>query len=84
MAAVALAYANEICKNRVRDKYNLSDQLEIGLAFFNGTKLADMHPRPGLVKIEDVRAIYMAWQEEGDFVDFVDYLKDECRKEGLL
>ena len=85
IAAAALVYANEICKNRVRDKYNLSDQVLIGLAFSNGAKLADTNPRRGLVKIEDVEAIYCEWlnYNSGNST-FLDYFYNYCDKEGWL
>lgn len=85
IAAAALGYANEICKNRVRDKYNLSDQDLIGLAFFNGAKLADTNPRRGLVKIEDVRAIHRMWlEDDNDNSDFLEYFVNYCDKKGWL
>lgn len=85
IAAAALVYANEICKNRVRDKYNLSDQVLIGLAFFNGAKLADTNPRRGLVKIEDVEAIYCEWlEDDNDNSDFLEYFVNYCEEKGWL
>lgn len=53
-------------------------------AFIAGAVFSDENPRPGLVDIEDVGDIYMTWLEEGECGDFVDYLKDECRKAGWL
>ena len=85
IAAAALVYANEICKNRVRDKYNLSDQVLIGLAFFNGVKLADENPRPGLVEIDDVEDIYMEWFKcDSENSTFLEYFANYCKKEGWL
>lgn len=83
IAAASLGYASEICKDRVLGKYNISDQEMIGLAFFNGAMLADANPRRGLVKIEDVRAIYGMWLENGT-CNFLEYFYDYCDKEGWL
>lgn len=86
--AAAVSYA---CDNSVSwdydsstGQYNESDETELEDAFIAGATFADENPRHGLVDIEDVGDIYKEWQEEGDFVDFVDYLKDECRKDGWL
>lgn len=83
IAAAVLGYANEICKDRALGKYNISDQEEIGFAFFNGAMLADTNPRRGLVKIEDVRAIYNMWLENGT-CNFLEYFYDYCEKEGWI
>lgn len=83
IAAAALGYANEICKDRVLDKYNISDQEMIGLSFFNGAMLADTNPRRGLVKIEEVRAIYNMWLWDGKS-NFLEYFTNYCDKEGWL
>lgn len=53
-------------------------------AFIAGAVFSDENPRPGLVDIEDVGDIYMTWLKEGECGDFVEYLKDGCRKEGWL
>lgn len=53
-------------------------------AFIAGAVFSDENPRPGLVDIEDVGDIYMTWLKEGECGDFVEYLKDECRKVGWL
>lgn len=84
IAAASLGYASEICKDRVLDKYNLSDQEIIGLAFFNGAMLADKYPRRGLVKIEDVRAIHRMWLEDDKDSDFLEYFVNYCEEEGWL
>lgn len=82
--AAAIVYANKMCKDRVPDLYNISAHDLIELSFIAGAKVADTNPRRGLVEIDDVGDIYMTWREEGDFVDFVDYLKEECRKAGWI
>jgi hypothetical protein len=85
IAVAANVYANEVCKNRVLDKYNLSDQELIGLAFFNGAKLADRIPRRGLVEIEDVEDIYCMWlEDDNDNSDFLEYFVNYCKKKGWL
>jgi hypothetical protein len=51
-------------------------------AFIAGAKFADDFPRQGLVEIEDVEDIYMAWLREREC--FMDYLKERCRKAGWI
>ena len=51
-------------------------------AFIAGAKFADDFPRQGLVEIEDVEDIYMAWLREREC--FMDYLKGRCRKAGWI
>lgn len=51
-------------------------------AFIAGAVFSDENPRPGLVEIEDVEDIYMAWLREREC--FMDYLKERCRKAGWI
>lgn len=51
-------------------------------AFIAGAKFADDFPRQGLVEIEDVEDIYMAWLREREC--FMDYLKGRCIKAGWI
>lgn len=51
-------------------------------AFIAGAKFADDFRRQGLVEIEDVEDIYMAWLREREC--FMDYLKGRCKKAGWL
>lgn len=51
-------------------------------AFIAGAKFADNFPRKGLVEIEDVEDIYMAWLREREC--FMDYLKGRCIKAGWI
>lgn len=51
-------------------------------AFIAGAKFADDFPRQGLVEIEDVEDIYMAWLREREC--FMDYLKERCIKAGWI
>lgn len=82
--AAANLYANKMCEYKVPDQYNISAHDLIELSFIAGAKFADNFPRKGLVEIEDVEDIYMTWLKEGECGDFVEYLKDECRKVGWL
>lgn len=85
IAVAARVYANEICKNRVLDKYNLSDQEIIALAFFYGAKHADKYPRRGLVEIDDVQAIHRMWlEDDNDDSDFLTYFVNYCEEKGWL
>lgn len=51
-------------------------------AFIAGAVFSDERPRPGLVEIEDVEDIYMAWLREREC--FMDYLKERCIKAGWI
>ena len=51
-------------------------------AFIAGAKFADDFTRQGLVEIEDVEDIYMAWLREREC--FMDYLKGRCKKAGWI
>lgn len=83
--AAAIVYANKMCKDRVPDLYNISAHDLIELSFIAGAKVADTNPRRGLVKIEDVRAIYLMWIKDiNDDSDFLVYFYDYCEKEGWL
>lgn len=85
IAEAALGYADKICKSRVLDDFNVSVQEMIGVAFFHGAMLADTIPRRGLVKIEDVRAIYLMWlEDDNDNSYFLEYFANYCDKEGRL
>lgn len=83
--AAAIVYANKMCKDRVPDLYNISAHDLIELSFIAGAKDADTNPRPGLVEIDNVRAIYNMWlEDDNDNSDFIEYFYDYCDKEGWL
>ena len=71
--------------DKARNRYNKSDREEIEEAFVAGAKFADKCPRRGLVKIEDVRAIYRMWLvDKDDGSVFPNYFDKYCDKEGWL
>ena len=85
----AYAYSTKKCMGKMADKainqYNKSNREEFVEAFIAGAKFADDFPRQGLVKIEDVRAIYLMWIKDiNDDSDFLVYFYDYCKKEGWL
>lgn len=80
----AIVYAYKMCKGRVPDLYNISAHDLIELSFIAGAKAADTNPRRGLVKIEDVRAIYNKWLVKGDGSVFPNYFDKYCDKEGWI
>lgn len=54
-------------------------------AFIAGAKFADKCPRRGLVKIEDVEAIYCEWLNyNSENSTFLEYFYNYCDKEGWL
>lgn len=82
--AVANLYANWMCEDKVPDQYNISAHDLIKLIFIAGAKAADKCRRRGLVKIEDVRAIYIMWLVDDNDSVFPDYFEKYCEKEGWL
>lgn len=54
-------------------------------AFIAGAVFSDINPRPGLVEIDNVRAIHRMWlEDDNDNSDFIEYFYDYCDKEGWL
>lgn len=54
-------------------------------AFIAGAVFSDESPRPGLVKIEDVEAIYCEWLNyNSENSTFLEYFYNYCDKEGWL
>lgn len=87
--AAANSYSIDNCVSWDYDsstgKYNESDELEIFDAFCAGVAFADDNPRPGLVEIDNVRAIHRMWlEDDNDNSDFIEYFYDYCDKEGWL
>jgi hypothetical protein len=77
IAEAAIAYS--------RKMYNESTKWDIIRAFLSGAVFADFIPRPGLVEIEDVRAIHLLWlEDDNDNSDFLEYFVNYCKKKGWL
>lgn len=70
--------------DKIYDYEGFLDALDqaVETAFIAGAVFSDESPRPGLVEIEDVEDIYMAWLREREC--FMDYLKGRCIKAGWL
>ena len=84
IAAAAIEFA-KMCNDRNPDLYDISAHDLIKLSFIAGAKIADKFPRRGLVKIEDVRAIYRMWcHDDNDHSTFPNYFDKYCDKEGWL